>query len=85
MLALALGLMLTAAPPGSETNVVGLMPKVQSPVSVLHHVRVQARGRRRLCAAEGLKCDGAIPCCKHLKCVEEIVGKVCRSTKKDDF
>jgi hypothetical protein len=83
MLALALGLMLTAAPVADDA--VCLMPKVESPVSVLHHVRVQARGRRRLCAAEGIKCDGAIPCCKHLKCVEEIVGKVCRSAKKDDF
>jgi hypothetical protein len=84
MLALTLSLLVCAAPPPAD-EAICLMPPVESPVSVLHRHRVQARGRRRVCASEGIKCDGAIPCCKNLKCVEEIVGKVCRSTRKDDF
>jgi hypothetical protein len=50
-------------------------------VADLQHAKVQAR-RRRVCATAGIKCD-TIPCCRGLKCVEEIVGKVCRSKKEE--
>jgi hypothetical protein len=44
--------------------------------------RVQGRRGRRSCHSEGMKCDTG-SCCKGLKCVEEIVGKVCRKDGED--
>lgn len=41
----------------------------------------QGRRIRRPCASEGVKCD-TLPCCPHLRCVEEIVGKVCRKPEE---
>ncbi len=79
---LALTLMLSLAVSSTEADDPWAAKRTTSAVVAdLHHAQVQAR-RRRLCASAGIKCD-TMSCCRGLKCVEEIVGKVCRSKKQE--